>query len=41
MYIVTPWPDILYALDLTKPGTYKIFCKLHSAALQSMVIKVK
>jgi lanthanide-dependent methanol dehydrogenase len=20
MYIVTPWPDILYALDLTKPG---------------------
>src|SRR6201986_5251066 len=20
MYIVTPWPNILYALDLTKPG---------------------
>src|SRR4051812_27255209 len=21
MYIVTPWPNILYALDLTKPGS--------------------
>ncbi len=20
MYIVTPWPNLLYALDLTKPG---------------------
>ena len=20
MYIVTPWPNVLYALDLTKPG---------------------
>src|SRR5947209_1094517 len=20
MYVVTPWPNILYALDLTKPG---------------------
>jgi lanthanide-dependent methanol dehydrogenase len=23
MYIVTPWPNILYALDLTKPGSTK------------------
>lgn len=30
-----------YSQTLTKPGTYKVFCKLHSAALQSMVIKVK
>src|SRR5436305_1485742 len=21
MYVVTPWPNILYALDLTKPGS--------------------
>jgi PQQ-dependent dehydrogenase (methanol/ethanol family) len=21
MYVVTPWPNVLYALDLTKPGT--------------------
>src|SRR3954453_17097988 len=21
MYIVTPWPNLLYALDLTKPGS--------------------
>jgi len=34
MYIVTPWPNILYALDLTKPGApVKTAWWVHAAAL--------
>jgi len=30
-----------YSEKLTKPGTYKIFCKVHGAKAQSMTIVVK
>jgi alcohol dehydrogenase (cytochrome c) len=32
MYVVTPWPNILYALDLTKPGSTKWTYSPHPTA---------
>src|SRR4051794_32055413 len=36
MYIVTPWPNLLYALDLTKPGA-PVRSEEHTSELQSPV----
>jgi plastocyanin len=30
-----------YSKKVTKAGTYKIFCSIHGAANQSMILKVK
>jgi glucose dehydrogenase len=40
MYIVTPWPNLLYALDLTKPGApmkwvYEPTLDMHTVAVDA------